>query len=66
MLIQKKKNVLKRLKKRKNFNQKLINKFKNIQLPNNIKKKKSQFVIKNDFTEKSVRNAIKDILKEII
>ena len=62
----KKKGILKRLKKRKNFNQKLINKFKSIQLPNNIKKKKSQFVIKNDFTEKSVRNAIKDILKEII
>ena len=62
----KKKNILKRLKKRKNFNQKLLSKFKSIQLPNNIKKKKSQFVIKNDFTEKSVRNAIKDILKEII
>ena len=66
MLTQKKKDILKRLKKRKNFNQKLINKFKSIQLPNNIKKKKSQFIIKNDFTEKSVRNAIKDILKEII
>jgi len=62
----KKKNILKRLKKRKNFNQKLLSKFKSIQLPNNIKKKKSQFVIKNDFTEKSVRNGIKNILKEII
>ncbi len=62
----KKKGILKRLKKRKNFNQKLLNKFKKIQLPNNIKKKKSQFVIKNDFTEKSVKNGIKDILKEII
>ena len=62
----KKKNILKRLKKRKNFNQKLLDKFKSIQLPNNIKKKKSQFIIKNDFTEKSVRNGIKGILKEII
>ena len=61
-----KKDILKRLKKRKNFNQKLLKKFKSIQLPNNIKKKKSQFVIKNYFTEKSVRNGIKDILKEII
>ena len=57
--------ILKRLKKRKNFNQKLLKKFKSIQLSNNIKKKKSQFIIKNDFTEKSVRNGIKNILKEI-
>ncbi len=62
----KKKNIFKRLKKRKNFNQKLLNKFKSIQLSNNIKKKKSQFVIKNDFTKKTVRNGIKNILKEII
>ena len=62
----KKKDILKKLKKRKNFNQKLLNKFKNIQLPNNIKKKKSQFIIKNDFKEKSVSNGIKNILKEII
>ena len=62
----KRKNILKRLKKRKNFNQKLLNKFKSIQLSNKIKKKKSQFVIKNDFTKKSVRSGIKEILKEII
>jgi len=35
-------------------------------LPNSFKKKKSKFIIKNDFTEKSVKNGIKDILKEII
>ena len=62
----KKTGILKRLKKRKNFNQKLLKKFKSIQLPNSFKKKKSQFIIKNDFTEKSVRNSIKDILKEIL
>jgi len=61
----KNKDILKRLKKRKNFNKKLLKKFKSIQLSNNIKKKKSQFIIKNDFTEKSVRNGIKNILKEI-
>jgi len=61
----KKKDILKRLKKRKNFNQELLNKFKSIQLQNNIKKKKSRFVIKNDFTVKSVRNSIKNILKEL-
>ena len=58
--------VLERLKKRKNFNPKLIKKFKLIQLSTNYKKKKSQFIIKNNFTKKSVKNGIKNILKEII
>jgi len=58
--------IFKRLKKRKNFNQKLLNKFKVIQLPINHKKKKSHFIIKNNFTKKSVKNGIKTILKEII
>ena len=62
----KKKDILKRLKKRNNFNQQLFNKFKDIQLPLNYKKKKSQFIIKNNFTKKSIKKAIRDILKEII
>ena len=57
--------ILRRLKMRKNFNQKLLKKFKSIQLPISYKRKKSQFIIKNDFTKKSVRNGIKNILKEI-
>lgn len=35
----KKLDILRKLKKRKNFNQKLFNKFKKIQLPLNMKKK---------------------------
>jgi len=62
----KKSDILKKLKKRGNFNQKLYKKFKNIQLPLNYKRKKSQFIIKNDFTKKSVKNSIKKILKEIL
>ena len=58
--------VLKKLKKRKNFNQKLLKKFKNIQYSLKYKKKKSDFIIKNDFTKKSVNDGIKKILKEII
>ena len=58
-------NILKRLKKRKNFNNKLMKKFKAMQLPISFKKKKSDFIIKNDFTKKSVNNGIKNILKEI-
>ena len=62
----KKLDILKKLKKRKNFNPKLMNKFKNIQLPIDYKKKKSQFIIKNNFTNKSVKRGIKIILKEIL
>jgi|TARA_B110001452_G_scaffold9537_1_gene8181 dephospho-CoA kinase len=62
----KKMDILKRLKKRKNFNSKLVNKFKDIQLALDFKKKKSQFVIKNNFTKKSVKLGIKMILKEIL
>ena len=61
-----KKHILKRLKKRKSFNQKLINKFKNIQLPIKYKKKKSHFIIKNDFTKKKIKKDIKDILQQIL
>ena len=60
------KEILKRLKKRKNFNRKLLNKFKKIQLPLEYKKNKSKFIIKNNFTKKSIKNDIKNILKEIL
>ena len=62
----KRKDVLKRLKKRKNFNSKLVGLFKNIQLSTGYKRKKSQFIIKNDFTKKTVNNGIKKIIKEIL
>ena len=62
----KKLDIFKRLKKRKNFNLKLYKKFKNIQLSTDYKKKKSQFIIKNDFTNKSINKSIKDILKETL
>ena len=57
--------ILKNLKKRKNFNLKLFKKFKAIQLPLSFKKKNSNFIIKNNFTKKSVNDGIKSILKEI-
>ena len=61
----KRSDILKRLKKRKNFNQKLLKKFKTIQFPISYKKKKSNFTIKNNFTKKSVNDGIKNILNEI-
>jgi len=57
--------IIKQLKKRKNFNQKLFKKFKAIQYSNTYKKKKSNFIIKNDFSKKTVNDGIKNILKEI-
>ena len=62
----KKKDIEKRLIKRKNFDRKLFNKFKKIQLSSFYKKKKSHFVIKNDFKKQSVKNEIKNILKKIL
>jgi len=61
----KKKDIYKKLKKRDNFNQKLLNLFKSIQYSSNYKKKKSKFIIKNNFTKKGVKKEIKNILKNI-
>ena len=57
--------ILQRLKKRKNFNNKLLKKFKNIQYSTVYKKKKSHFIIKNSFTKKSVSDGINNILKNL-
>ena len=61
-----KKDVLKRLKKRPGFNNKLLIKFKKMQLPLDYKMKKSHFIIKNNFTNKSVKRDIKYILNKIL
>ena len=62
----KKSEILKRLKKRKNFNMKILNNFRKIQLSLVLKKKKSQFIIKNNFRKKSVRVKIKEIIKNLV
>ena len=62
----KKTKVLEKLKKRKNFNQTLLEKFKAIQLPSTYKIKRSDYIIKNDFTKKSVKDAVENILNEVI
>tara|TARA_Y100000816_G_scaffold11374_1_gene7468 strand:+ start:374 stop:943 length:570 start_codon:yes stop_codon:yes gene_type:complete len=61
----KKDEILKRLKKRKNFNHKIISRFRKIQLSLDYKKKKSNFIIKNNFTNKFVKKQIKYILKQL-
>ena len=62
----KKSEIIKRLKKRDNFNLNLYNQFKKIQSPLSYKKKKSNHIIKNNFTNKLVKISIKKILKKII
>jgi len=66
VFIQSKKNdIIKKLKKRVNFNLNLYNQFKKIQLPLSYKKKKSNYIIKNNFTNNPVKINVKKILKEI-
>ena len=62
----KKSEILKRLKKRKNFNPKLLTIFKSIQLSLDYKRKKSQFVIENNFTKKLVKISVRKIIKEVL
>jgi dephospho-CoA kinase len=62
----KKSKIFKHLIKRKNFNKRLLKKFKSIQFPIDFKKKKSQFIIKNDFTPKTIKKSINSILTKII
>ena len=61
----KKKDINKIIKKRPNFNIKIINMFRKIQLKPNYKKKKAHFIIKNTFTVDPVKKDIKKILREI-
>tara|TARA_B110000014_G_C19914239_1_gene473070 strand:+ start:107 stop:685 length:579 start_codon:yes stop_codon:yes gene_type:complete len=62
----KKKDINKRLKKRPNFNPKIIKQLKKLQLPLEYKKKKSHFVIKNTFNNNYVKNNVKIIIKKIL
>ena len=57
--------ILKNLKKRKNFNSRILSKFKKIQLPLAYKKRNSTFIIKNKFTQKSVKDGVNKIIKII-
>ena len=58
--------INKRLKKRLNFNLKIFNKFKKLQLSREIKKKKSNYIIKNNFNKNFIKKCVKSILRKII
>ena len=61
----KKKDILNRLKERKEYNATLIKKFENIQLSSQIKKEKSNFIVKNNFTIRSAQNSVKNLKLQI-
>ena len=58
--------INKRLKKRRNFNSKIIRKLRKLQLPVEIKKKKSNYIIKNNFKNNSIKKDVKRIIKKIL
>ena len=62
----KKKEIDKRLKKKPNFNSKIIKKFKKLQLPIEFKKRQSNFVIKNNFRNNSIKKNVKQVLEKIL
>ena len=62
----KQKEIRKRLKKRANFNIKIFNKLKKLQLPVETKRKKSDFIIKNNFKHDSTKKNAKKILRKIL
>ena len=62
----KKKEINKRLKKKLNYNPSVLKKFKKLQLPIEFKKKKSNFVIKNNFKNNSIKKSVKKILEKIL
>ena len=62
----KKKQIVKNLKKRKNYNLEIIKLLKKFQLSLNYKKKVSNFVIKNNFKMESVKKSVKLIKTRIL
>ena len=60
-----KKKIKQKLNERKNINPKLINILRKNQLPVGFKKKKSTFVIKNNFIRNTAKKNVKLIMKEI-
>ena len=62
----KKNEINKRLKKRPNVNLKIIEKFKKLQLPVELKKKKSDFIIKNNFKNNSIKKNVKKVMEKIL
>ena len=62
----KKKEINKRLKKRPNYNLKMFKKLKKLQLPLEVKKKESNFIIKNNFKHSSIKKSVRILKRKIL
>ena len=62
----KKKEINKRLKKKLNINLEIVEKFKKLQLPVELKKQQSDFIIKNNFRNNSIKKNVKKVLEKIL
>ena len=62
----KKKEINKKLKKRPNYNLKMFKKLKKLQLPLEVKKKESNFIIKNNFKSSSIKKSVRILKKKIL
>ncbi len=62
----KKKQILKRLKLRKNFNSNILKKLAKTQLKLEKKRKKSDFIINNNFKRNTVKKNVKLIVRKIL
>ena len=58
--------INKRLKKRPNFKPKIVEKLKKLQLSIELKKKQSDYVIKNNFNNNYVKKNVKKVLEKIL
>jgi len=62
----KKKEINKRLKKKLHINSKILEKFKKLQLPVELKRQQSNFTIKNNFRNNSIKKNVKKVLEKIL
>ena len=62
----KKNKIKERLKKRKNFNPLVLKKLKKLQLPLETKKKKSNFILKNNFKDLYIKKDVKILKYKIL
>ena len=62
----KQKIINKRLRERSNYNKKLLQKFKKIQLKSNLKKKKSNYKIANNFNSLVLKKAVNNLKFKIL
>ena len=58
--------INRRLKKRTNFKPEIVAKFRKLQLPLEIKKKKCDYVINNNFNNNFVKKSVNNVAKKIL